>query len=766
MRDLSPILLMITKEDLGYVNMLKPLLKGRQCFVIDANPDTAAEIELYAKSKQIKYIISTNSIVLNKVVDSYKHQSLDNWQGSLYERNGITYLFLNPLKHFFTVPYGKFVAERFISKIVTPSSWTRAADFSWEVAQPDTIARWYDVFSRALLIAQDIETVTWERQGSDPDGKEYDEVDTAIRCICYTGLWEDGNIHTIVIPLKEARDEDQGFWLVWYRKFNQIKVPRIFQNGLYDNFHDLVYNAPSWGYYFDTQSLFHSWYSELPKRLDFITAFLVHNSFYWKDLGTEKGKLFEYNARDGWATMCSFLALMKELPAWAITNYKIKFPLWVPCLASNLEGIKVDNEIRSIQIAKYIQELDLIRARLQKWFGDGFNPGSPQQVVKLISFYGSPDITSSDEPSIIKFSLRHPLNARFTSEILRYREVAKIISTYLKPKHYSVAIKATNKRRVPLLKKGRLYFSLNPDGTDTGRLACKESAFWCGSQIQNQPPSVKEMMLPEDSWILYEIDNERSESYCSGYLSGDKNLIEALRQDKEEGKDFHIGNAVRFFGVEWDQVTDELRFLGKKINHGSTYNMGWQVLLISMGEFLVDKAKALLKLPPHYTRRETCEHLLHLYEKAFPTIKTTWYQSIKVVVRTTRKLVSPLGWTRYCFGNPERSKHELNALVAHSPQNLSVGIINEAYQDIYWNVQYKNPNNFRLKAQIHDSIFFQARIGCEHLAVEARNLCVRPKKIPDCQGTVRTMEIPVAVKRGKNWLHMTKWKDIPKYQPS
>ena len=48
----------------------------------------------------------------------------------------------------------------------------------------------------------------------------------------------------------------------------------------------------------------------------------------------------------------------------------------------------------------------------------------------------------------------------------------------------------------------------------------------------------------------------------------------------------------------------------------------------------------------------------------------------------TKKLVSPLGWTRYFFNDPRASKPALNSAVAHSPQNLSVSIINKVLYDI------------------------------------------------------------------------------------
>lgn len=263
------------------------------------------------------------------------------------------------------------------------------------------------------------------------------------------------------------------------------------------------------------------------------------------------------------------------------------------------------------------------------------------------------------------------------------------------------------------------------------------------------------------NFFFCELDNEQSESRCTAYLSGDENLISAVESDK----DFHAINIERFFGVPYNQVIGpngeildkELRDLSKRVNHGANYNMGPAVLLQTMGEENVDRAKTLLKLSKHWTRLMVTEYLLDLYAKAYPEVKTLWYSAVKENIRTTQRLVSPMGWTRFCFGNPDKNKHDLNAYVAHPPQNLSVSIINEGFKDLFWNVQTKNPKDFRLKAQIHDSIFCQIRIGKENLIEEARKICIHPVPVTDCKGKTRIMTIPVAAKVGPNWKDMKKW---------
>ena len=49
-------------------------------------------------------------------------------------------------------------------------------------------------------------------------------------------------------------------------------------------------------------------------------------------------------------------------------------------------------------------------------------------------------------------------------------------------------------------------------------------------------------------------------------------------------------------------------------------------------------------------------------------------------------------------------------------------MVNESLISIWKNLVCNNTQNFRLKMQIHDSIFGQVRIGHEHLVLEAEKL--------------------------------------------
>jgi DNA polymerase-1 len=462
----------------------------------------------------------------------------------------------------------------------------------------------------------------------------------------------------------------------------------------------------------------------MPKALDFLVSYLLPDFIYWKDEAEDAKSLhdyYRYNAKDTWATANCFMALMKEMPDWAIQNYLIEFPMVFPTLHMSMEGMAIDTKERDrisiIEEKKLDESLGDIRQSLNLPM---FNPGSPKQVKELFAVLGSGDIQSSDVKSMDKVSSRHPLNAWFVSRIVGYRKAKKLLSTYMNAE----------------LLNGRFMYSFAVAGTDTGRLASRESAFWCGGNMQNIPEGIKSMFVPDEGWLLSEIDYAQSEARCVAYLSGDTKLIEVVESDK----DYHKLNAAMFFGVPYEEVTKALRNLAKRTNHGANYNMGSGVMLETMGIDNVIQAKLLLNLPSYLSLREVCQHLLDVYSNTYPVVKGKWYNLIKYSIAVTSKLTSQLGWTRFCFGDPSKNKQALNAYVAHVPQNLSVSIINQALLTIWKELALTG--RIRLKAQIHDSILFQYRPNDSEVVGIVSRLMEVPVQITGSDNKVRTMLIP------------------------
>ena len=750
------LLFLGTHDDKPYLPRLKELVGTATVYVVLDPIQTITEVVLHCKKRNITGVISTSKTMLTKLLGrehERKQPSLDSYAGSYFKRDGIEFVFINPLDHLVSVSYGPFLARRFISKLTSPKEWAKQPQFNWELATPTNIENIFSQYQSAYAIACDIET--------------YKE-NLAIRCCGYTAIFFDPThdsgfrTHSVVLPV------DSEWALAWLRKFNwELKAPKIFQNGKYDCAYLSRYNAVPFNYLWDTANLFHCWYSELPKDLATLGAFFVREAMYWKDLAetSDLQQYYLYNAKDTWTTALVWIQQMLQMPEWARTNYLQEFPLVFPCHLAEMTGIKRDMEALKRARGFKQSEIESKSKSLDTMLGvSNFNVNSPIQMKKLLIVLGCKDLESADEKNLKKAALRHPLNALIINLVIEIRKARKLISTYL------TEGKELNER---------ILYALNPHATDTARLASKEHHFWCGLQAQNIPRGrdVKQTLIADDGFRLGESDLEQAESRDTAHIAGDENLITAV----SGSRDFHSVNASAFFGCTYESIYDDeagctkdkkLRDLAKRVNHGANYNMGAGVLVDTMGLDKIWEAGRLLKLPRLFTPIQIAEHLLAQFHKTYPNISKAYYPGVVAEILTTNMLASKAkhdvpyqatteGWVRYCFGKPNKNKSDLNAYVAHAPQSLNACTLNKAFMRVFYEIAMHpvHSRNFKLCAQIHDSILFQFREGHEYLAAKVKEAMEIPVTIKGYDGKTRTFTVPAAVKLGKDNKGALRWSE-------
>lgn len=741
--------LYIRNEDEPFLGNLKLLLNPHQVSVYKEQSFTTVERAMM----QDDNILVSSPTFLKKMLGLTK-LSLDDYQGSFWQKQSLTkkpvkILAIPPPKQMYSTKPGTFLMKRFLAKILKPELLYQPTPFEWEKC--DDLLGYntaFEYISHSDIVAVDIETSPAYTDWQAKTGARHIILSVSYSAVRFLADGNNVSIRTFVIPIRSLES------VRWMRKINALEVAKIFQNGKYDNFYFLRYGAPCRNWFFDTLDAHHCYYSELPKNLGYIAAFYLREVSFWKDEAESPDPLvrLQYNGKDTWGTANVFLTQLKEAPSWVWKNYVIKFGLNFPCLATGIDGLLIHKERHAKAWEKQKNEQEKALSALQKIVGSNvFNPSSPQQVLRLLQILGCKDLKSSDKKSLELAADRHPINRRIIDGIKDFRKAKKLDTTYFGAE----------------LRHGKLLYTLDPSGTDTGRLASSESALWGGAQIQNIPPYFKTTIVADDGYYLGEGDNKQSETYCTAFLSGDENLIATLAS----GVDFHAMNASKFLGLDVKIVLDEekeakkaeyrwftRRDLAKRINHGATYYMEEVMLLIVMGLKKVLEAQKLMNLPKHFSPTDVTKHLLKVFNETYPDISKQLYPWIVAEIRSTKKLTSALGWTRYCFGNPSlegSGKKDLKGYIAHIPSNLSVGIINEGFEEIYWKIQVPSNGAFRLKAQIHDSILFAYKIGRLDLVEHAFHLMNRPKLIKDVRGKTRTMHIPVDMKgEGVCWTEL------------
>ena len=749
------VLFLITPEDVPYLSYLKPLFSGKVRIALStATPVIVHQAKMMMMEKNCDAVVTCNEQFLQVLLGNpQKRASLNDYAGSLINKGGVDYLLVNPVEQLVTTSTGSFLYRRYFDKLIQASRFVNLPEFRWSLFSTAEYETYLDFYADCKYIAYDIET-----------GFEDDRV---ITCISFTGIkFKDKQVEqfTLCIPFNDT------FQVAVAAAILALPVMKVTQNGKYDNAYLLRYGICAHSWYGDTANLFHSWYAELPKRLDFIATFILREWEFWKDESktTDIMDYYAYNAKDSFATAFIWLGLLQEVPDWAWKNYSLEFPVVYPCLLAEMTGFKYDDVQGSKELARFEQRCEQRLQKIRMMVGNEYyNPSSPPQTARLFAILGSGDIQSSGKSQVDKVRSRHPLNDRILGEIKAYREDRKLVTSYLR--------RVDPKTGRDKIWHNRIFYTISPDATDTGRLASRRSAFWCGYQIQNIPRDrddvqIKAAFVADEGFYLGEADRSQAETWGTAYLSGDPALVAAV---EDRSKDFHGRNASSFFGVPYSlivesrEVLDEegnflewvhktldkaLRDLSKRTNHGANYNMGPDVLLDTMGIKNVIRAQKLLSLPSHWKLRDVCKYLLAQFDKTYPVVRGKFQQDIKDTIQATKMLTGPTGWTRYCFGNPSKSKLDLNAYVAHKPQSLNAMELNISYVRVFKEIALLNPKDFRLGPQIHDSIVFQYKKGRVDLAWRVEACMHNPIEVTDIFGVSRTLDIPIDLKgQGTRW---------------
>lgn len=750
------VLVNFNKEDAGHQSSLAYVLRKKGITALGTQKTLElGQIIQQAKDTGCRAILMANDESLMHCVPGDK-PTLDDWRGSRLNFS-VPMIVINRLAHINTVPYGEWLLEKDLAKL--DHLHKRPVEFSFTKLLSvklfeDALADMSD----SICIYYDVETKTLKTQIEGEVGF------TILTCASWTAIFENGQMRTYMLPLVNFTHD---FWetnkeyeeaILFAKKVNALPIPKAMHNGMYDATHSLVYNIPPLQYVYDTMAMAHAEYAELPKDLSFVASYQLYDYIQWKNDAESASKskdiekYWAYNAKDTWHGARILVQQLRTAPAYAFRNYREKFKLTYPSLYCNFEGFKIDQEKRNELRTKSESALESARARLRIKLADpSFNPGSWQQVEKYVyTVFGAvkPKIGKSksgtDEKNLLAVAEQHPLLARLTTDILTYRENQKAIGTYYDFLQFH----------------GRLLWALNPFGTDTERMSCSSSSFWCGTQVQNIPSYAKRMLVADEGYELFEADNSQSEGRTTAYCAQEPNLITAL---ETAGRDFYRTLGTLFFKIPYEEVTDFFRNkVLKRIVHGTNYMMGGKTFIENIGIIVLYEAAAKVGIKivdiavkdstNSMTLKQFAQHLLDIYHEPFPRIRQ-WYDEIKLEVATTGYIISPLGHVRRCFGNINRNHNMLRSLVAHQPQNLSVTILNIGFNRIYEELVLKDNGNIKLKAQIHDSNLGQIRKGMrDHYAPLILEKMRNPRVIRG-----REMNIPVDIKFGPNWADMEKW---------
>lgn len=276
-------------------------------------------------------------------------------------------------------------------------------------------------------------------------------------------------------------------------------------------------------------------------------------------------------------------------------------------------------------------------------------------------------------------------------------------------------------------------YQLNGVATETGRWAGYSDPWGNGFNPQTVPKYARKMFQASPNHTLVQIDLSQAESRYVAYEAVDIRLMEMLKR----GEDVHTFVASKISGKHPSMISknSKERQLGKKAGHSSNYGTGPRTFaescLVDL-DLVISEAEA--------------KRILAAYFEVFPGIRARQYD-IQKVIRSTRKLVTPLGRQRDFFGYI--NDKAFREAYAYCPQSTIPDVVNFLMRYLY--------NNFedaKFLLQMHDSILLEVEEGRQFEIAEAARDYKNWHPTITLKGG--KLVIPVDIEVGSHWEPMEK----------
>lgn len=401
----------------------------------------------------------------------------------------------------------------------------------------------------------------------------------------------------------------------------------------------------------------------------------------------------------------------------------IEMPLVEVLFSMEKTGVRIDTEELAAFSVKLGERKEELERGIYNLAGLEFNISSPKQLGEVLferlQIAGNTKAKktatkqfSTAEDVLQKYIHVHPI----IPLILEYRTLSKLKSTYVDALPALVS---------PI--SGRVHTSFNQAVTATGRLSSNNP------NLQNIPiktelgKEIRRCFVPaDDEHILLAADYSQIELRIIASLSGDEHLCNAFKN----GEDIHLATAAKIYGLDFSQITKQMRANVKSVNFGIIYGISAFGLSNQLG-----------------ISRKEAQDLINQYFENYPQV-AAYIEQCKQTARQRGYAESMCGRKRYLkdinSGNVNlRAFAERNA-VNMPIQASSADMIKIAMTNIYRRLKEDNLQS-KMILQVHDELVFDV---CKSELEKVNKIVVNEMT------NALKLEVPIVVdaKSGVNWL--------------
>ena len=278
-------------------------------------------------------------------------------------------------------------------------------------------------------------------------------------------------------------------------------------------------------------------------------------------------KVSEYAAEDADITLQLAEALRPKIKEMGQTRVfeDIECPLVSVLAQMEYDGIRMEASVIEVLSEDLKDELVAIQKRIYDLADETFNLNSPKQLGDILFDKLKLDPNARRTAKTKQYQTGESILQRLAhkheivEQILMYRTYAKLKSTYLDMLPGTI-FKNT----------GRVHTHYEQAVTATGRLQSH------GPNLQNIPirtekgREIRKAFVPRnENYTLLSADYSQIELRVAAELSRDEEMHRAFR----EGLDIHAATAMKIYGLDERDVTDDMRRQAKTVNFGIIYGI-------------------------------------------------------------------------------------------------------------------------------------------------------------------------------------------------
>ncbi|KRL38604.1 DNA polymerase I [Liquorilactobacillus uvarum] len=399
--------------------------------------------------------------------------------------------------------------------------------------------------------------------------------------------------------------------------------------------------------------------------------------------------------------------------------YNIERPLSIVLAEMEIDGITVDTRRLEEMGSEFKERISEIKETIYQEAGEKFNLNSPKQLgVILFEKMKLPVIKKTKTGYSTAVSVLEKLRgmAPIIDNILKYRQIAKIQSTYVEG-----LLKVTFK------KDSKVHTRYTQTLTSTGRLSSVDP------NLQNIPirlaegKKIRQAFIPQEKeWQIFSSDYSQIELRVLAHISRDANMRAAF----SEGQDIHANTAMNIFELDSPtEVTSNMRRQAKAVNFGIVYGISDYGLAQNIG----------------ITRKQAKE-FIEKYFQVFPGVK----EYMERIVSSAREkgYVETLFKRRRYLPDISSRNYNIRSFAERTAMNTPIqGSAADIIKVAMINMQ-KMLKEKKLKAkmllQVHDELIFEA---------PNEEITVLEKFVPKVMDAAVSLDIPLKVESsyGKTW---------------